>query len=253
MEDYQIPPKKERPVDPSLLDFHCPIISVRDPDAPRLAADVMALGGIVVYPTETSYALGCSGLDKGAVARVYAIKGRDRSKPLPLIMADAKMAAKFTVSTPAQKRLVGKFMPGPLTIAAKKKVAIPAAGTAKTVAFRIPSIAFARKTSAILGAPIVSTSANLSGEAAVYDIGQIVDLFARKADLIVDAGNLSKVPASTIVCLLGAPKILRDGPISNKDVLAVASGKPAGKNAAKKKRASRGNKTIKQKPKARKK
>jgi len=236
------------------LDFHCPIISVRDPDAPRLAADVMALGGIVVYPTETSYALGCSGLDKGAVARVYAIKCRDKSKPLPLIMSDARMVAKFAVSTPAQKRLVEKFMPGPLTIASKKRVAIPAAGKAKTIAFRIPSIEFARKTSAILGAPIVSTSANLSGEAAVYDIGQIVELFARKADLIVDAGNLSKVPASTIVCLQGVPKILRDGPISNKDVLAVASGKPVGKKAPKKKPHSKENKkTTKQKPKARKK
>jgi len=254
MEDYSVPQKKERPVDPSLPDFHCPIISVRDPDAPRLAADVMALGGIVVYPTETSYALGCSGLDKGAVARVYAIKARDKSKPLPLIMADAMMVAKFTVSTPAQMRLVEKFMPGPLTIASKKRVAIPAAGAAKTVAFRIPSFEFARKASAILGAPIVSTSANLSGEAAVYDIIRIVELFARKADLIVDGGNLSKVPASTIVCLLGAPKILRPGPISDKDVLAVASGIVAGKKAAKNKPHSKENKkTIKEKPKARKK
>lgn len=209
--------------------FHCPIVSVRDPEAPSRAAEAMASGGIVVYPTETAYALGCSGLDAAAVGRIYQIKGRDRSKPLPLIMADAKMIFKFTVSTPAQRRLVAKFMPGPLTIAAKKKVAIPASGKAKTIAFRIPASEFAKKASGLLGAPIVSTSANLSGESAVYEIGQVVDLFARKADLIVDGGNLSFVPASTIVCLLGVPKILREGPISNEAVLAEASGKP-GKN-----------------------
>lgn len=188
----------------------------------------------MVYPTETSYALGCSGLDRKAVGRVYAIKGRDKSKPLPLIMADALMVSRFTVSTPAQRRLVQKFMPGPLTIAAKKKLAIPASGAAKTVAFRIPATAFARKASELLGAPIVSTSANLSGEAAIYEICQIVDLFARKADLIVDAGNLSQVPASTIVCLLGAPKILRKGPISDKAVFDEIGEKSAGKKKSSK-------------------
>ncbi len=223
------PPAKARPPG-----FHCPIVSVRDPEAPKMAADVMARGGIVVYPTETAYALGCSGLGRDAVARVYAIKGRDQSKPLPLIMADARMVDKFTVSTPAQKRLVEKFMPGPLTIAARKRVAIPASGNAKTVAFRIPASEFARKASGLLGAPIVSTSANLSGEAAIYEIGLVVELFARTADLIVDGGNLSQVPASTIVCLLGAPKILRKGPISNKAVLAEALGKTTKKKTAKK-------------------
>jgi len=215
------------------LDYHCPIISVRDSGAPRVAAQVMALGGVVAYPTETSYALGCNALDAKAVARVYAIKGRDKSKPLPVIMADARMVGKFTVSTPAQQRLVEKFMPGPLTIAAKKKVAMPASGDAKTVAFRIPAIAFAKKASALLGAPIVSTSANLSGESAVYGISQIVEMFAKKVDLIVDAGDLSQVPASTIVCLLGTPKILRQGPISNESVIAVASGKHAKKKQKK--------------------
>jgi len=217
-------------------DFHCPIISVRDKAAPRQAARVMACGGVVAYPTETSYALGCSGIDKNAVARVYAIKGRDKSKPLPLIMADAKMASRFTAPTPSQKRLVGKFMPGPLTIAAKKTAAIPASGKAKTVAFRIPASEFARKASAILGAPIVSTSANISGGAAVYEIARVVELFAKKADLIVDAGDLPQVPASTVVCLLGAPKILREGPISGGDVLAELSGKPGRKKKTRKKK-----------------
>ena len=231
-------PKAARP-----LGFHCPIISVRDRTAASRASAVMARGGIVVYPTETAYALGCSGLDKNAVGRVYEIKGRDKSKPLPLIMADAKMVSKFTVSTPSQRRLVKKFMPGPLTIAARKRVAIPASGKAKTVAFRIPASEFARKASALLGAPIVSTSANISGVAAVYDIGQIVELFAKKADLIVDAGNLPQVPASTIVCLLGTPKILREGPVSNADVLAEVSGRPVrNKKLGKKKTKPKGRK-----------
>jgi len=234
MEESPIEKHLARKPDPELLDYHCPILSASDPLAPKVAAKVMAAGGIVAYPTETSYALGCSGLNAKAVARIYKIKGRDRSKPLPLIMADAKMVLKFTVSTPASRRLVEKFMPGPLTIAAKRKVAIPAAGTAKTVAFRIPASEFARKASALLGAPIVSTSANLSGEAAIYDISEVVTLFARKADLIIDGGNLSQVPASTIVCLLGAPKILREGRIASGEVLAVASGKSIGRKAAKK-------------------
>jgi L-threonylcarbamoyladenylate synthase len=218
------------------LDLYCPIISIRDKAAASIAAKVMAAGGIVVYPTETSYALGCNGLDKDAVDRIYQIKGRDKSKPLPVIMADARMVSKFTVSTPSQRRLVEKFMPGPLTIAARKKIAIPASGSAKTIAFRIPSSVFARKVSAILGAPIVSTSANISGEAAIYEIGVIVHLFAnRAADLIVDAGDLPAVPASTIVCLLGTPKILRQGPVSNDAVFdAIAAKNPRKKKGKEK-------------------
>jgi L-threonylcarbamoyladenylate synthase len=211
--------------------FHCPIISVRDAKAPAIAARVMAKGGVIAYPTETSYALGCNALDAEAVLRVYSIKGRKRSKPLPVIMASASMVRKFTVPSAAQNALVKRFMPGPLTIAARKRVEIAASGKARTVAFRIPKSAFARKASALLGAPIVSTSANVSGKGAIFEVARIVKMFAAKADLIVDAGDLPYSPPSTIVCLAGAPKILREGPVRGKGVLAEISAKSAGRKA----------------------
>jgi len=212
-------------------DFHCPIFSANDPVAVAIAAEVMKKGGVVVYPTETAYALGCNGLDKKAVGRIYAIKHRDRTKPLPVIMASAKMVSQFVSSTLAERVLVRKFMPGPLTIAAKKKAPIAASGNAKTVAFRIPANEFARNLSARLGAPIVSTSANLSGESAIYEIAEAVDLFSKKADLIIDAGNLAQAPVSTIVCLLGKPKILRQGAIAQEEIMGEL--KKNGKNAKK--------------------
>jgi tRNA threonylcarbamoyl adenosine modification protein (Sua5/YciO/YrdC/YwlC family) len=222
---------KENTIKP--VDYHCPILSARDSNAVAIAAEVMRHAGVVAYPTETSYALGCSGLDRKAVARVYAIKGRGRSKPFSVIMADARMVSTYTVSTPKENALVKKFMPGPLTIVAKKRVAIPASGTARTIAFRIPSNEFARELSAQLAAPIVSTSANLSGESAIYDIADIVDVFAKKVDLIIDAGNLAATAASTIVCLLGTPKIIREGAIPQERVLGALKAK------AKKRRKSR--------------
>jgi L-threonylcarbamoyladenylate synthase len=223
----------------------CKIMSVRDSSSPSIAAQVMAAGGIVAYPTETAYALGCSGLDARAVSKIYKIKGRDKSKPLPVIMADAEMAAKFTISTGQERALIRKFMPGPLTIAAKKRVAIPASGDAPTIAFRIPSSEFARKASRMLGAPIVSTSANISGEEAIYEIGKILELFSATADLIVDGGDLEPVPASTIVCLLGAPKILREGPIESSAIMGALGRKKKKPKVAEKKQMRAKNKTRK--------
>ena len=214
----------------------CRLVSVRDPHALKVASKVVRNGGVVVYPTETSYALGCNALDAKAVRRIYKMKGRDRSKPLPVIVADEKMALRFAVLTPQANALIRRFMPGPLTIAAKRKVAMPACGKARTVAFRIPSSEFARKLSKKAGVPIVSTSANVSGGEQLYEIAHVFEQFSKSADLIVDCGDLARQPASTLVCLAAAPKILREGPIPARQVMdALKTGRKtnAGKAKAK--------------------
>ncbi|HLC38020.1 MAG TPA: Sua5/YciO/YrdC/YwlC family protein, partial [Candidatus Norongarragalinales archaeon] len=79
-------------------------------------AGVIKKGGIVAYPTETSYGLGCDATNVSALKKIYAIKGRDEDKPLPIIVSDLRMAEEHCVVTDKARKLVRAFMPGPLTV-----------------------------------------------------------------------------------------------------------------------------------------
>lgn len=191
-------------------------ISVARTDYKKIGT-LLRAGGVVVYPTDTAYALGCDATNQDAVKKVFTIKTREQAKSLPLIAADLKMVERFFMLSDAERSLAHRYWPGPLTLVLSVR------GTALTpeiiresrAAVRVPNSAVAQAISAACGAPIVSTSANISGGATPYSVSAIQDLLVsgRDAiDVIIDAGTLPERPVSTIVSLTEqGMDILRQG------------------------------------------
>jgi len=174
-------------------------------------------GGVVTYPTETAYALGCDVANQKAVDLVFELKKRAKSKTLPLIAGSLAMVKKFCQMSADEERLAKKYWPGALTIVFKIKKGIKLAkGTVAkdgTVAVRVSSNKTARELSLALGAPIVSTSANLAGEGECYSVDDAKKSFFDSV-VFLDVGRLKKQKPSTIVKIENSKiKILRQGEI----------------------------------------
>jgi L-threonylcarbamoyladenylate synthase len=187
-----------------------------DPDSPQRdaiqeAATWIVNGGVVAIPTDTLYGLAVDPFSAGAVARVFAVKGRPAERALPLIAADeAQIAAHLGPLPPDGGRLAARFWPGPLTllVAAPRALARDVTGGTGTVGVRVPADAVARAICAAVGRPITATSANVSGENATADPGEVERVFGDRIDLLVDTGRTPGGAPSTIVDMTSAPPAL---------------------------------------------
>ena len=176
-------------------------------------------GAIVVYPTDTAYALGCDATNAKAVAKIFKIKGREKTKALPMIVADIKMAKKFFILATRHSQLATRYWPGPFSIILKaKKTIVRTALYKSTAAVRVPDSAIARTLSKYLGRPLIATSANISYQPTCYS----VKAFMRQAksmkikpDIVIDAGALRRRRPSTIVKTdeNGRVEVLRKGSV----------------------------------------
>lgn len=187
------------------------------PDDARLITAILKGDGVLAYPTETFYGLGASALSGKAVEKIYALKRRDRGKPLSIIVADMAMAEKAADSIPpAAKKLAKEFWPGPLTVVLKARPVFPAEmlGPGGSIAMRVPGVAWLRKLLKRLGSPLTATSANVSGAREISDPREVIRLFRGKIDLIIDGGTTPGGLPSTIVDLtLSQPRVLRSGAV----------------------------------------
>lgn len=170
---------------------------------------ILKNGGVIVYPTETAYALGCDITNEKAVRRIYRLKKRSKTKSLTAIVSDLKMAKKFGRISKVEEKIIKKRMPGAFTLIVEKKKLIPDIAN-MDLAFRISSNKIAKHLSRALKKPIASTSANISGTGAEYNIKPIIKEFGTKVDAIIDSGNLPKKKVSTIAKVIeGKLVILR--------------------------------------------
>ena len=186
------------------------------------AADVLKRGGIVVYPTDTFYGLAVDPRNDAAVARLFALKGRDAGKPSPLIASSVDQAALAVVLDERARRLGTAFWPGPLSIVLPARPVICAGvlGGGTGAAVRVPDDEVARRLADELGFCITATSANLSGNPPARSVGEIDAAVRDTADYIVDGGNVPGGAPSTIVDLTGnAPLLVRAGAIAWNRVL----------------------------------
>jgi L-threonylcarbamoyladenylate synthase len=183
---------------------------------------VLNEGGIIIYPTETAYGLGCDGLNEEAIKKIYSIKKRNQNHPLPVIISTIEMANRIAYMNPLAKKLIETFHPGPLVIALPKKAIIPDIVNPKGIAFRISRNKIIHQIVSEFNNPIISTSANLSGNPAPYSIDEIKNqLDLNLIDIILDSGTLPVRQPSTIVDfqLKPSPQIIREGEISAKQIL----------------------------------
>lgn len=189
-------------------------------DAIREAVDVLNNGGIVVYPTDTLYGLGANALNAEAVEKVFAIKGRELSKPMPIIVKNLVWADELAHISPRNQTILKKAWPGKFTAVLPKKNIVPNVVTSGTssIGIRIPDCVFTDKLLGKFGYPLTATSANVSGHEPTNSIDKIVEIFSKRAvrpDLVLDAGVLPKSDPSIIVDLTTRkPKVLRISPTS---------------------------------------
>ncbi len=172
-------------------------------------------GGVVVFPTETAYGLGCRAFDEVAVARVIAAKGRPEGKPLPVLLSGVGALRLRRVESPLLL-LAEAFWPGPLTLVVPAFPNLPAAVTAGTgmVGVRMSAHPVAAALTAALGEPLVATSANRSGAPAATTPAACDEAGLHGVDGMVEGGAVAGT-ASTVVGLVdGDLRLFREGPIT---------------------------------------
>jgi tRNA threonylcarbamoyl adenosine modification protein (Sua5/YciO/YrdC/YwlC family) len=194
-----------------------PIVEV-DPvhPQPRLverAAKVLEDGGLLAYPTDTYYGIGCDLLNKKAIDRIYALKGRDRKKPLAFLCPDLSDVARYAQVSNFAYRTMRQLTPGPFTfvLTATRLVPEMMQSKQKQVGIRVPQAPLMLAISARLGRPIVTTSATTEEGEVLVDARSIKEALGARLDLILDGGPQPAEP-STVVSLIGDQlEVLRQG------------------------------------------
>ncbi len=186
-------------------------ISPDDPEEDRLlyAADFLIGNRIFIYPTDTVYGLGCS-IDSPSVERIFEIKKRNKNTPLSIAFSSIEMAAEYAVIGGNEKRFMMKRADKPYTFIVRKTNRIPDVVTAgkDTAGVRIPDHPVIRGIIKRAGIPVVTTSANLSGEAPPTSVDEIADEIKGAVELIIDSGPCRTGRPSRVVDLHSG-KILR--------------------------------------------
>ena len=179
------------------------------------AARVLAMGGLVAFPTETVYGLGADATNGRAIARLYEAKGRPAFNPLIAHVLDQGAALALARFNADAERLAAAFWPGPLTLVLRKAADCPVAALATagldTIAVRVPSHRVARDILSAFGRPVVAPSANRSGHVSPTKAEHVQADLSGRIDLIVDGGATAVGLELTIVACLDKPVLLRPG------------------------------------------
>jgi L-threonylcarbamoyladenylate synthase len=193
------------------------------PDAIALAVAALADGRVVAFPTDTAYGIGADPRNRAAIDQVYAIKGRPRDLPLILLAADAADFAGWAELDADVMRVVTPFWPGPLTLVVPAGDLTPAFLRARdgSIGVRIPAHATAKALLARSG-PLATTSANRSGESSPRSGADVAASFAAAPapEILLDAGPTSHPADSTVLSLMGPPRVLRAGALAASDLRA---------------------------------
>jgi L-threonylcarbamoyladenylate synthase len=189
----------------------------------QIALEILKAGGLVAFPTDTVYGVGALAFDNKAIESIYIAKQRPIEKAIPVLIGDIHDLEKVAVHIPPMAlTFAHHFWPGPLTCVMPKKETLPAATSeTSTVAVRIPDHADARALLRVAG-PMAVTSANLSGQPSPSSAQEVFEQLNGRIPLILDGGRTpGGLPSTLVDCKGDTPIILREGPISLQDLLAV--------------------------------
>lgn len=167
------------------------------------AAEIIKSGGVVVFPTDTVYGLGCKWDDKAATSRIKKIKGS--SKSFPFLVSNLKQVRQLAKVNKAAQDLINKHWPGALTLILESK------NSKERIGLRMPDSAIVKHLINLVGAPIVGTSANLHGKPPASKLKDLEKTIASKVDFIIEGKCLKKMQSTVIDTTKSPPKILRYG------------------------------------------
>jgi len=179
-------------------------------------------GGLIIYPTDTQYALGCTLKYPKTIKRIYTLKQRPSSLALPIAVASIDEISTVAKINKYHKKVAEKFLPGPLTMILKRQPSIPDQVTAskETIAVRIPNhpltLSLLKKTG-----PLIITSANIHGQKPYEDIEDIQQQFREAVAIYIPGGKLNMPPSTITDFTKYPPTILRPGPISIQEIIEV--------------------------------
>ena len=196
------------------------ILTSKNSDTISRALEILKAGGLVAFPTDTVYGVGTLAFDGTAVESIYAAKDRPVDKAIPILIGGLEDLDKVTAEVPPiAAKLAAHFWPGPLTLVVPKHPHLPDAVSATpTVGVRVPDHPVARALLRAAG-PMAVTSANISGEDSPKTAEEVNRQLNRRISLILDGGETpGGVPSTVVNCLGTEPDILREGPITLKDI-----------------------------------
>lgn len=176
---------------------------------------------IIALPTETVYGLAADFYSQKAIDAIYAAKNRDYSSPLSAHVSSVSMIEELCTEIPDYFYAIAEvFLPGPMAIILKRKPDVPdyAARNTDTLGIRFPDEMFILDLISSIGRPLAATSVNYSTEKSLTEPEEIRRLFSGKIDAVFDGGRSKYAQESTVLNLVGTPKILRHGCISAAEI-----------------------------------
>lgn len=189
-------------------------------DRVRYASEVLKQGGIVIFPTDTVFGIGCIISDTKAIKRLYKIKERSEKTPTLLLVKNLEQAKEYAIFNYLSRELARKFWPGPLTIVMKARSNVPKQilGKEQTVGLRIPKHAIIRRLLKLVGEPMLAPSANFHGTKTPGSISEIDKRLANLVDFVLEFEGGSSLPSTIIEATEDYHRIIRSGAINNKQI-----------------------------------
>jgi L-threonylcarbamoyladenylate synthase len=190
-------------------------VDSQNPDEHSLkaAAETVLRGGIIAFPTDTLYGLGCSLIDVSAVEMVARLKRRDPSLAVISLIPEPNQVYGLAANVPAvAERLMERYWPGPLSVIFKAGPLVPprVRGAGGTVALRCPKDHLCQMLLDKIGGPVVASSANLTGQRPAETAEEVVQIFGNQVDLVLDGGPRHGGQPSTLVDVSSSrPRLLR--------------------------------------------
>jgi L-threonylcarbamoyladenylate synthase len=185
------------------------------------ASKIIENGGIIVFPTDTVYGIGCNPYNKNAVQKIYKIKSRQKTKPFPILTYSKEIASKIVCFDKKSEKLAEKFWPGPLTLVLKL-TDIKLKETLdlnNRIAIRVPdnncTLELLKKCDFVIG-----TSANISGQESFTDPLKCYKSI-KGFDLFLDGGKISGIPSTIVEVVNGELKIYREGILTKKEIMKI--------------------------------
>jgi tRNA threonylcarbamoyl adenosine modification protein (Sua5/YciO/YrdC/YwlC family) len=189
-----------------------------DPERPQphqiqRVVELLRGGGVIAYPTDTVYGLGCDMNDRKAIGELYRIKAKDRKSPLSFVCADLKDISRYAIVSDLAFRLMKRILPGPYTIVLKATKLVPSVmlNDQRTVGIRIPDHPVAREIVEALGNPIVTTSVPIPDDVIYNDPYEIDDRLGHALALVVDCDIIFPSPSTILDLSDATPRLLRAG------------------------------------------
>lgn len=175
--------------------------------------DIIKKGGIVAYPTDTFYGIGCDIMNKKAIEKVYLLKKRNKTKPFSFICPDLKNISKYAKISNIAYRHMKRLLPGPYTfvLAGTKLVPKMMLTKRKTAGIRVPDNEIALSLARGLGHPIISTSATHPDGTVFENPSLLHDYFMKTIDVVIDGGPVANSPSSVVSLIDDIPEVIRHG------------------------------------------